>query len=465
MIKRLKPMLILAGVAVALGILLWVLVAFVLPSEDAGEEKTNTVVLIDADLTEADRVEIKNTFDEYTLVKEAIGTYYIEGKKGLPMNGDNVEYLLENLTNFSANKMLIEAPTAEQMEGYGLANPAGVVTIVNDDDTYVLSLGTTSASGSYYCQLKGDPAVYLVTATVPDIVLLSRYQFYSRAMIEYEENAQENEDLTDIYIGGSGREQDVRITMQELAEDEVGTTYILTEPFSHSASNSMITGLSDLMLLMADAAIVGDDVSPAGLAEKGLDDPVYIYEYTKGDQTYKVHFGDVNAAGYQYCYETSRPFVYYVKAEEVELLGSSMRDFCESVTYTRSVYEIKGLKVEGNGKTYDITVGEQNEAGDFNVVINNKKVDSELFSDFYSHVITISITDIGEKKAAEPILTVTVTLKDGSQDVMKFYPVSELKCFYELNGSGRFWVGRMNVERILENAQKLYDGDVINLEW
>ena len=253
--------------------------------------------------------------------------------------------------------------------------------------------------------------------------------------------------------------------MQDLAEDEVGTTYILTEPFSHSASNSMISNLSDLMVLMSSAVIVGDDTSPEGLAEKGLDDPTYIYEYTKGDETYRVCFGDINASGFQYCYETSRPFIYYVDAEEVEILGSTVRDFCESVTYTRSVYEVSALKVEGNGKTYDITVGEQNEAGDFNVVINNKKVDSELFSDFYSHFITISLTDIGEKKDAEAILTVTVTLKDGTQDVMKFYPVSELKCFYELNGSGRFWVGRMNVERILENAQKLYDGDVINLEW
>lgn len=48
---------------------------------------------------------------------------------------------------------------------------------------------------------------------------------------------------------------------------------------------------------------------------------------------------------------------------------------------------------------------------------------------------------------------------------MNFYQVSELKCFCELNGSGHFLVSTLNVDRIVENAQKLYNGEVIELEW
>ena len=75
MMKRLRPMLILAGSALVLGVILWVLVAFVLPHEEAGEEKGNSVVLMDVNLDEADSIAIQNTFDEYVLVKEAIGSY------------------------------------------------------------------------------------------------------------------------------------------------------------------------------------------------------------------------------------------------------------------------------------------------------------------------------------------------------------------------------------------------------
>ena len=50
MMKRLRPMLILAGSALVLGVILWILVAFVLPHEEAGEEKGNSVVLMDVNL-------------------------------------------------------------------------------------------------------------------------------------------------------------------------------------------------------------------------------------------------------------------------------------------------------------------------------------------------------------------------------------------------------------------------------
>ncbi len=465
MIKRLRPMLILAGVAVGLGLLLWVLVAFVLPKEPAGEEKANEVVLLNADLTEADRIEIKNTFDEYVLVKRAIENYYIEGKEDYPLIYDNVEYLLDNISQLKATKMLVDQPTDEQMEGYGLKEPQGVVTIVNDSDRYVLKLGTTSASGNYYCQLEGDEAVYLLSTTVPNVVLLSRYQFYSGRMIDYEDDATKNEDLTDIYIGGTGRDPAIRMKQQVLGEDEVGAAYLLTEPFNHAASSLAISYMSSMMTAMSSAPIVGDDTSPAGLAKYGLDKPVYTYRYVKGGKTFTVHLGNTNESGYQYCYEESGKFIYYIEASSAEVLGGNIKSFCENLIYSRTIFNYSALKIEGGGKTYNITVGDQDELGDFNVVINNKKVNSDLFSDFTSHLTTISITDIGEKKGNDCICTVTITLRDGSVDVLKFYPVSELKCFYELNGSGQFWVSKMNVEKIIENAQKLYDGEVINLEW
>ena len=86
MIKRLRPVLILAGVAVVLGLALWILVAFVLPKDETGEDKGNKVVLMEQDFSEADTLEIRNTFDHYTLVKQAIGTYYVDGKKGYNVN-------------------------------------------------------------------------------------------------------------------------------------------------------------------------------------------------------------------------------------------------------------------------------------------------------------------------------------------------------------------------------------------
>lgn len=466
MIKRLKPLLILVGVALTLGVLLWVLVAFVLPKDEAGEEKGNAVTLLSVDLSRADSIEIKNTFDRYTLVKEAIGSYYIDGKKGYSINNESVASLLANIGNLTATKKVVENPTKEQLESYGLTAPYGTVKVTNGSDIYAFNLGTTSGSGNYYTRMEGDPAVYLITAAVPDVVLLSRYQFYYEEMIDYSGETADLENLTNINIGGSKRQQEIKVEMNDLAEDEVGSSYVMTAPIYQSFSNTMQDNLNDLMVTLSTCAVAGDDTTTEGLKKFGLDDPAYILSYVLDKKTTTVYFGRVSDSGVQYCYAEGGKFVHSVDASKAEFLGSPLKDFCEDMIYTRAADALKGVKITDGTKNYTIAIGDKDEEGNFFVTINNKQVDSELFSDFYAHILTIGITDLGQKgENAEPYLTIEFTLQNGTKEKMVFYSVSELKCFVELNGSGNFWVSTLNVDKIMENAQKLYDGEVINLEW
>ena len=467
MIKRLKPLLILAGVALVLGVALWVLVAFVLPKDAQGDEKGNEVVLMDTVLTEADSIYIKNSFDEYTLVKEAIGSYYVEGKKGYPVLNESVLNLLQNVGRLTATKRVVQKPSAEQLESYGLKTPRGVMTVKKGTEQYRFMLGTTSSSGNYYTQMDGDEAVYLIPATVPDIVLLFRYQFYYDEMIQYTGETKDLEGLSDIVIGGSKREQEIVVKMNELGDDEVGSSYVMTAPIYQSFSNTVQDSLNELMINLSTCAVVGDDTSEAKLKELGLAEPEYILEYVLDNERVTVHFGKKNESDMRYCYVPGDLFVHSVAESYVECLGQNLKAYCEDMIYTRSADALSALKISGSGKTYNILIGDKkDDQGNFDVSINNKKVDSELFSDFYAHILTIGITDLGQKgEEKTPYLTVEFTLKSGVKEVMKFYPVSELKCFCELNGSGNFWISTLNVDKILQNAQKLYDGEVISTEW
>ena len=467
MIKRLRPLLILAGVALVLGVTLWILVAFVLPKDAEGAEKGNEVVLMDVALTEADSVKIKNSFDEYTLVKEAIGSYYIDGKKGYPVLNESVLNFLQNVGGLTATKRVVSKPSAEQLESYGLKNPMGTLTVEKGDQSYSFQFGTTSSSGNYYTRMAGDDAVYLVDATVPDVALLSRYQFYYNEMIDYSGETEDLEGLTDIVIGGSKREQEIVVEMNELGDDEVGSSYVMVSPIYQSFSNTVQDSLNDLMINLSTCSVVGDDTSEAKLKELGLDDPEYILEYVLDEERITIHFGRKNESDMRYCYVPGDYFIHVIAESDVECLGQNLKAYCEDMIYTRSADALSGIKISGSGKTYNILIGDKtDDQGNFDVAINNKKVDSELFSDFYAHILTIGITDLGQKgEEKTPYLTVEFTLKSGVKEVMKFYPVSELKCFCELNGSGNFWISTLNVDKILQNAQKLYDGEVISTEW
>ena len=466
MIKRLRPMLILLGVALVLGITLWVLVAFVLPKDEAGEDKGNSVVLMDVDLNNADSIEIKNTFDHYKLVKNAIDTYYIDGKKGYDVSDTDVEDLLTDLGALTASKKVIDQPNAEQLESYGLKTPYGTVEVKKGADTYLFKIGTTSASGSYYLQMGDSATVYLVDGTIPDVALLARYQFYENTLIEYSEDTSAQETLKWFEISGKKAVARFRLQMNELGEDEVGANYLLTSPINHSASVVCQDHIFELMSQLAATAVVGDDTSAEGLEKYGLAEPAYTFSFTQNDKVQTVHFGNTTEAGYQYCYREGDKFIHNIETTYTDFMGAPLKDYCEDMIYTRAADSLKSIRVTGQGKTYQIDIGEQDDEGNFYVTINNKVVDSELFSDFYSHILMIGITDMGEKGSSnEARVSLQFTLKDGTVETMKFYPVSELKCFCELNGTGSFWVTTMNVDKIIENAQKLYNGEVITTEW
>lgn len=466
MIKRLKPVLILLGVAAALGILLWVLVAFVLPKDEAGEDKGNSVVLMETDLTEADSVEIKNTFDHFTLKQQAIDHYYVDGKKDYEVDNDAILDFLKNLSSLTASKKVIDAPNAEQIKSYGLENPYGIVTVKDNADTYTFKIGATSASGAYYMQMGNDPAVYLIDGTIPDVALIARYQFYTDVMIDYSEESTDQETLKWFEISGTDATEKFRLVMNELGEDEVGASYLLTSPINHSASIVVQDHIFNLLTTLTTAAVVGDDTSPATLKKYGLDEPAYTFSFVQNDKVQTVHFGNTTEAGYQYCYTEGGKYIHNIETSNTEFMGGKLKDFCEDMIYTRSANNLKAIKVTGMDKNFQINIGDKDEEGNFYVTINNKVVDSELFSDFYAHVLMIGITDVGDKgEETTPYVSLEFTLKDDTVETMKFYPVSELKCYCEVNGTGSFWVTMMNVEKIVENAQKLYNGEVITTEW
>jgi len=481
MIKRLKPVLILSGILVVLVAAFLILMQFAPEAEEAegeteGKTEEKTIYLLNQDLSEdpedrlgveldeADSIKIENGFDTYTLVKKAIGTYYMQGKKELDVNSDSVVTLLDSIGAMGI-KDTVDADDIQDLKNYGLDKPSATVTVKEGKNTYVLQVGNVTDANQYYVQLKGDPNVYLVDSTVPDIVQLSRYQFYTDTMVEYSDATEDQETLKKFVVGGPGRDEEIVITMNDLEDDEVGAAYMITEPFGHPFSSTMQDNLQALITALTTCGIVGDDVSPAGLAKFGLDKPSYYMSFTMKGKTQKVWFGDVSDAGYRYCYAEGGDFVHNVSESDADVLYAPLKDYCEDMIYTNAYDLMEKIKISGQGKTYQIAVGEVDD-GNFTVAINNKVVSSDLFNDFYAHLLMIGITDLSETEVSgDPYLTVELKLRGGGTDVIRFYEVGENKCFCEVNGGGYFLVKTHNVDKLLENAQKLYDGETINLEW
>jgi hypothetical protein len=444
-----------------------VIVINLLPQDAMGAEKGNTVSVMSKDLSEAELIEIKNQNGQYKLQKGSNG-YYVVGKEKITVQQSNVTALLSGFGSLTSTRTVVEKPSEKDLAAYGLDDPA-ILTVQKGMERFILKIGiaTTTGSGSYYAQVGDQAAVYLIDSTLPDVVLANRFQFYSPAMATYSENTSDQQTLKWFRISGKKAAAEFEIKMNELGEDEVGSAYVLTKPVNHSMAIVMQEMLYEMLPALTSPSVVGDDLSEASLKRYGLLEPAYTLTFIQNDKIQTVHFGDVNeTTGMQYCYLEGGLLIHQIDTTYTEFMGYSVKEFCEDMIYTRAYDTLNSIKVSGGGKNYNITLGEADENGDFAVAVNNKIVDSELFGDFYSHILMIGVTGMGDKGNSDtPLVTLEFNLKDGGTEVVKFFSVSEMNCFCEIDGKGKFYVTSYNVEKILENAQKLYDGQAILIEW
>jgi hypothetical protein len=60
------------------------------------------------------------------------------------------------------------------------------------------------------------------------------------------------------------------------------------------------------------------------------------------------------------------------------------------------------------------------------------------------------------------MLSFRIEKRDGRVSEYKFYRISNLKCFYTVNGKGEFYVSIDDVEKILSDAKKLASNEEID---
>ncbi|MBQ6947310.1 MAG: DUF4340 domain-containing protein, partial [Clostridia bacterium] len=259
-----------------------------------------------------------------------------------------------------------------------------------------------------------------------------------------------------------GGEKGTRVNVY-MANGDTGLSYVMDDPVNMPFSTSVMDKILGLLTTLNGATPVADDLSQSNLAKFGLDTPQYTLTFANNTNERKIIFGNVTD-GKIYCMAQDSLAIYQIDESAVECLRMDVADMCDVITYTRDVDTLNRIVLKSKGKTYDITTsgtGDQRQ-----VKVNNKSVESSIFSEFYAYLLGMEIQIVGEKPAGEPYLSMEITLsEDGSKEVLNYYYVNERYCFYELNGKGMFYVSRQAVDALLENAQKVYDNKEIVAAW
>lgn len=460
--RKLMPLFVLLAAAVVLGSAYFILRS--ISPEDNGEDQVNTVEVLSLNATEVKTVTVVNTEDSYTLYKKSGSVYKIEGKEDKPVDEDVISTSIGYLSAIESTKKIMVA--ADKLKDYGLAAPAATVTLTTAKKEVELYVGSQSAGDEYYMYLKDDPqskegeiAVYLLSKTQSQVCLADHYYYYDTDISGYD-SSEDAENITPVTIGGKlGTAVNVY-----MSDNDTGLAYVMDDPVNMPFSTSVMDSILSLLSTLNTATPVADDISDANLQKLGLYEPQYTLDFANNTEERTILFGNEDENGMIYCMAKGGQAIYQVSASAVECLGMDVADMCDVITYTRDVDTLNRILIKSQGKTYDIvTQG----TGDERVVhVNNKAVESSIFSEFYAYLLGMEVQREGEKPAGDPYLTLEITLsEDGSKEVLNYYAVDERYCFYELNGKGMFYVSRQAVDMLLQNAQKVYNNEEIATAW
>lgn len=462
--KHLRPIIALACVAVLLFGALGVL-KLVAPEEKADittDQSKDTIQLSKQYGTQADSLEIKNQLDEYKFVRRVEKTYYIEGKQDLPVRNSKVLSALTYAGTVTAATVVKKS--VKDFEQYGLTEPVATVRWTKGDVTHYFELGNVASSGNYYMRFNGGDTVYTYSADAASMFITKRMDYYETKLFSYN-NETDGPYITEFTFQKKGGEKIVA-KLLDLTDEDLQIPYLMTSPITHNFSSEKFETISALFSSLTELTVYDDDVSEESLKKYGLLDPEYTFSFTNVATKNEIRFGKTSDEGYVYAYAEGKDFIYIIDKSTIQILSHNIAAYCDTMSYTRSYDTVESIDIVGGGKSYHIDISGSSEDDDLKAYINNKYVEYENFASLYAHIISIDITDVGTKPAgAAPLVTVTVNIKGGGKDVLKYYKQSALNSFYELNGAGRLYVPTSKVENILTFAQQLYDGKEIVLEW
>ena len=462
MIKKLKPVIIMGSVALAL-IIIYVLLRVFLPSVENSDEKVNSIEIFNFQANSVLSCQIDNKKDSYTILRKVEKTYKIKGKEDCPVDDTSVYDFLEEFSSLSAVKLIEE--NSEKLDDYGLQEAGATMVVSTKNKNYKIEIGNESTSGSYYFKLGDNNNVYLLDSDFAEKVLNTRNQFYDSSFSKY--SSDDEKSLMNITFFGKLRNETVKIkqvaTQDEQQEDGIYTHQIIS-PISHPYSTAHLSALTGMLSSLSTATVVSDDVSDKSLEKYGLKDPNYAVTYTLtgGDETLLI--GKSAQNDQTYVMIKGRKLINKIDDTTIACVKNGLKSMCEPITYQRDVDTISSIRILSDKKNYSIALSGTGE----NTVakINGKTVLQENFAEFYAHIISIKAGDVDTMpKNAKALVTLEITTKDGERETVKYYNINERKCLYTLNGEGIFTVDRSSVENIVSNAQKLYNEQPIVQEW
>lgn len=471
---------------------------------DSSSQKDNTSSIADElledenvyPLTEID----KNSVSKITFVNEH-GELVIERTEKAPSADGTAVWQLTNLDGVRQNKTFVNAcvnicsglkgreiveENASDLSKYGLSEPKARITISSDNSPdRIFNIGIEIAQGGYYylCE-EGSNTVYTVLQQNVNYFMQSELYFTNSVLVDTpSDSAWPTIDRLTI----KREDIDYDMVFVTVPEDEI--------PIGMSSNQAMIKPVYQFLNITASADVThgiwgltaseavllhptDEDKEKYGLKEPfakvildtdsddytlSIGNPVYALD-DNGEETTTV-------SGY-YCFLNAKDTdcIYIIPATECVWATVVPGDIILGMMTNNLFVDLDTITLQTTDKTVSVDVyAHEDENPDdsiddevFEVKIDGKTVETELFQDWYVYWLECPTDETyftpltGEE---ELYLTVTIKLENGKEQIVKFYTSTNRRLIAELDGSVGYIIPTSYADTLMENIQRVVDGE------
>lgn len=376
----------------------------------------------------------------------------VDGANAAGYSQSKLITIVYTLSHLKAQRAF-DAPADQAAEDvYGFSDPPAQVSLLLEDTTIRLILGRRSpVGGEHYLKKEGDPAVYMIDEETAEMMLQSVLDLRDLSM--YPALTQEAlKELTQIEITNPKG----AIVLQQIASDTVSSFYGMTSPVMavldwKNVDNAVLNPLRELL----PKHFVSDDKP---LSDYGLDEPEYTLKLTISGKTYTCGFAQKNPDTW-YCANLAGTLVSETDASTAEFLQADFMDLIGGSIYTAAAADVSRLSAKYGEKVVELELAGESAA--LTGYAGDRQMDYLEVLDFYDRIDSIpaaAVYDETEPLASAPVLTLTVSRRNGSEDILEFYSVPRRQCAVYVNGACEFTTYAAVVSDIMEAFDRLETG-------
>lgn len=504
MSKRVRTLIIsLAAVLVLVGALL--LLLFVVPKKEStsssADSPESTVTVYDKSSLTISKLSVKNTNEQFTLSPNSDGQLVVEAYMDLPINDTEIKTLSTDVQTLSASKKIADSDDNPSL--YGLDAPQAVIDATfSDGSTVTINMGSLSPlKEGYYCQVKGDSAVYLLGKSYGDEFVQSSTKYIGKSVITAPSaNSTSTGDkavVRSMNLYGTVRASKpfaFRVHEATDKSDLSNFDYVISSPYVVGLdSDAMSTITSTTALTATD--VVKAHPTAADLKTYGLDNPYSVCEMTLAVQTsssgssssdsdsssssstkvtsyyndvkHIVKLGGKDSNGNYYALIDNYNVVYTVASTAVPWAETTYTEAANKMLFTTNIAGVSSITVNNAGQetTFSLTQNpnETDKNKNLTVTVGGTTYPTADFRTLYQVFMGVDrYGDTDKKPSGDPAVTFTMNMSDSSKFVANFYKLDASLYLCSIDGGETYTVKASDIEKMQTQLNNYLNGQTVS---